>query len=95
MSSMKLILGDEKRLKRLAVDIHDHYLGSCANDPERVQKAMIVCADRSIAYQLLMIFRDKYPEWFVEKKTPDWVSANEDELRELKSIIRRLRMGRM
>ena len=86
MSSMEIILGEEGRLKRLAVDIHDHYVSSCANDPERVQKAMIVCANRKIAYELLTIFKDKYPEWFIEKKTPDWITADEEELRKLKPM---------
>ena len=83
MSSMEVILGEHSRLERLAVDIHDHYVSSCANDPDRVQKAMIVCSSRPIAYDLLTIFRDKYPEWFVEKKVPDGVDASDEELREL------------
>ena len=33
MSSMEVILGEPSRLERLAVDIHDHYVSSCANDP--------------------------------------------------------------
>lgn len=87
MSSMEIILGEPSRLQRLAVDIHDHYVSACAGDPDRVQKAMIVCSSRKIAYELLKIFRDeKYPEWFVEKKTADGVSATEEELRKLKPM---------
>lgn len=86
MSSMEVILGEPSRLKRLAVDIHDHYVAACATDPDRVQKAMIVCSSRPIAYELLKIFQDKYPEWFIEKKTADGVSATEDELKELKTM---------
>ena len=86
MSSMEVILGEPSRLERLAVDIHDHYVSSCANDPTRVQKAMIVCSSRQIAYQLLKKFQDKYPEWFEEKKTPDGMKATEEELRELKPM---------
>lgn len=86
MSSMEIILGEPNRLERLAIDIHDHYLSSCANDPERVQKAMVVCSNRKIAYALLKKFQEKYPEWFVEKKTPDDVTATEEELRELKPM---------
>ena len=86
MSSMEIILGEPSRLERLAADIHDHYLSSCAGDPDRVQKAMVVCSSRKIAFELLKIFRDKYPEWFVEKKTADGVSATEEELRELKPM---------
>ena len=83
MSSMEVILGEPSRLERLAIDIHDHYISSCDSDPDRIQKAMIVCSSRKIAYSLLLKFKDKYPEWFEEKKTPDGVTATDEELKEL------------
>lgn len=86
MSSMEMILGEPLRLDRLAVDIHDHYVSSCAGDPERIQKAMIVCSSRRIAYDLLLKFKDKYPEWFVEKKGAEDVDITEEELKELKPM---------
>ena len=86
MSSMEVILGEPSRLERLATDIHDHYVSSCENDPDRIQKAMIVCSSRKIAYELLQKFKAKYPEWFVEKKAPDGVRVDDDELRELKPM---------
>ncbi len=86
MSSMEVILGEPSRLERLAVEIHDHYVSSCANDPDRVQKAMIVCSSRPIAYELLKKFQKKYPEWFEEKKTPDGVKVSDEELRGLKPM---------
>ncbi|WP_456107835.1 type I restriction endonuclease subunit R [Ruminococcus sp.] len=86
MSSMGVILAEPSRLERLAVDIHDHYTSSCNSDPDRVQKAMIVCSSRKIAYSLLLKFKDKYPEWFDEKKTPDDVIATDEELKELKPM---------
>ena len=86
MSSMEVILGEPSRLERLAVDIHDHYTSACAGDPDRIQKAMVVCSNRKIAYALLLKFKDKYPEWFEEKKTPDSVSVTEEELKELKPM---------
>ena len=84
MSSMEVILGEPSRLERLAEDIHNHYVSSCTNDPDRVQKAMIVCSSRPIAYALLKKFQDKYPEWFIEKKTPDDTKVSDEELRKLK-----------
>lgn len=75
MSSMEVILGEESRLSRLATDIHDHYVSSCENDPTRVQKAMIVCANRQIAFNLLKQFMQKCPEWF-EEKAPEEVAEN-------------------
>lgn len=83
MSSMEIILGEPSRLERLATDIHDHYTAACAGDPDRIQKAMIVCSNRKIAYSLLQKFKEKYPEWFEEKKAPDGVAVSEEELREL------------
>ena len=86
MSSLEVILGEDDRLDKLAVDIHDHYVASVAADPDRVQKAMIVCAKREIAYNLLMKFKAHYPEWFVERKTPEGVSVSPEELKELKEM---------
>lgn len=86
MSSMEVILGEPSRLERLAVDIHDHYVSSCANDPDRIQKAMVVCSSRPIAYELLKKFQERYPEWFVEKKAPDGIKISEEELHELKPM---------
>ncbi len=86
MSSMEIILGEPSRLERLAVDIHDHYVSACANDPDRVQKAMVVCSSRAIAYELLKKFKDKYPEWFEEKKASDGIEVSDEELKELKPM---------
>lgn len=86
MSSMEIILGEPSRLERLVVDIHDHYTAACANDPQRVQKAMVVCSNRKIAFELLKKFQAKYPEWFISKKAPDETDVSEEELKKLKSM---------
>lgn len=86
MSSMEIILGEPSRLERLAVDIHDHYTAACTNDPQRVQKAMVVCSNRKIAFELLKKFQAKYPEWFVSKKAPDDTDISEEEQKELKPM---------
>ena len=83
MSSMNIILSEPSRLERLAIDIHDHYVSTRSQDPERIQKGMIVCSSRQIAYSLLKIFKQKYPEWFIEKKHPDNVTVTEEELSKL------------
>ena len=83
MSSMEVILGEPSRLERLATDIHDHYTAACDSDPGRIQKAMIVCSNRKIAYDLLTIFKKQYPEWFLEKKSPDGTEVTEEELKSL------------
>lgn len=86
MSSLEVLLGEPERLDRLAVDIHDHYVASVANDPDRVQKAMIVCANRNIAYNLLLKFKEHYPEWFVERKAPEGIVLSPEELNALKEM---------
>ena len=83
MSSMEIILGEPSRLERLAIDIHDHYLAACAADPQRVQKALITCASRPIAYALLEKFQALYPEWFTLRRVPEDYTASEEELRTL------------
>ena len=86
MSSMEIILGDQSRLEKLATDIHDHYVKSCDEDPDRVQKAMVVCSSRPIAYSLLKEFEKQYPEWFVKRKASSDRKVNSDQLRELKPM---------
>lgn len=86
MSSLEVILGEPERLDRLAIDIHDHYVSAVANDPDRVQKAMIVCSKREIAYNLLLKFKEHYPEWFVERKTPEGVHVASEELKKMKEM---------
>lgn len=86
MSSMEIILGEPSRLERLAVDIHDHYTAACEKEPDRIQKAMVVCSNRQIAYDLLLKFQEKYPEWFVPKKVPDGTAAAKEELDAMKPL---------
>jgi type I restriction enzyme R subunit len=83
MSAMEMILGDDERLDRLAKDIIEHYTNACENKSDVVQKAMIVCSKRKIAYRLLQKFRAQKPEWFEEKKSPDDSKLTAEELNEL------------
>ncbi len=46
-----------------------------ASTVERNLRAMVVCSEREIAYELSRIFEDKDPEWFVEKKMSDKFST--------------------
>ena len=83
MSSMEVILGEPSRLERLATDIHGHYTAACDSDPGRIQKAMIVCSNRKIAFDLLKTFKKQYPEWFIEKQSADETNVTEEELKSL------------
>lgn len=83
MSAMEVILADDERLERLAKDIIEHYTKACDNKADVVQKAMIVCSKRYIAFNLLKKFMKLKPEWFEEKKSPDDSRLTEEQLREL------------
>jgi type I restriction enzyme R subunit len=83
MSAMEVILGDDERLDRLAKDIITHYTNACENKSDVVQKAMIVCSKRKIAYRLLQKFKAQKPEWFEENKSPDDSKLTSEELKEL------------
>ena len=86
MSSLEEILGQSDRLDKLCVDIHNHYVSAVEKEPNRVQKAMIVCSNRKIAYNLLQKFKEHYPEWFVERKAPEGENVSAEELKELKAM---------
>lgn len=83
MSAMEVILGDDDRLGRLAADIINHYTQACDNKPDVVQKAMIVCSKRQIAYRLLQKFRELRPDWFEERKSPDDSLLSREDLQAL------------
>ena len=86
MSSMEIILGEDSRLERLAKDIYEHYTSSCENNPDRIQKAMVVCSNREIAFNLLKKFEQLYPTWFEKKKVPEGIEVTSEELKKIKPI---------
>ncbi len=71
MSRMTAILGHPDRLHRLAVDIADHYDALCTEKPGIIQKAMIVCADRPLAFQVLKEILSIRPDWGIARKAED------------------------
>lgn len=86
MSSISAILGHPDVLKKLARDIVTHYERLCSEKPEIVQKGMIVCPDRPLAYALYQQIIAIRPEWAVPKKSGDESSLTKDELDELTDI---------
>ena len=86
MSQMSVILGDPERQKKLAEDIVTHYEKLCSEKPEVVQKAMIVCSDRKLAFNLLKRIKDIRKEWFDAKKTEDDSKLSKDKLDELMEL---------
>ena len=83
MSQMKAILGHPDRLKKLAADIVMHYESLCGEKPEIVQKAMIVCADRAVAFQLLKAILAIRPDWGEKRRTEDESNLSKEQLDKL------------
>ena len=86
MSSISAILGHPDVLKKLARDIVTHYEQLCAEKPEIVQKGMIVCPDRPLAYALYKEIIAIRKEWADAKKCEDESLLTKDELDELMDI---------
>ena len=83
MTKMRVILGDPSRLHKLAVDIADHYDALCAEKPDIVQKAMIVCSDRQIAYDLLQEILAIREDWGIPRKAENEEALSKDKLDKL------------
>lgn len=86
MSRMTAILGHPDRLKKLAADIVQHYETLCDEKPEIVQKAMIVCADRKLAFRVLKEILKLRPDWGVAKKCEDESAVSAEDLEQMTEI---------
>lgn len=83
MAQMRAILGHPDRLKKLAADIVLHYEALCAEKPEVVQKAMVVCADRAVAFRLLREILNIRPEWGEKHRAEDESVLSKEQLDKL------------
>jgi len=83
MSAMTTILGHPDRLKKLAADIVMHYEALCAEKPEVVQKAMIVCADRTLAFNVLQEILAIRPDWGEKRKAENESALTDEQLDKL------------
>mgnify|MGYP004524838919 FL=1 len=86
MSKMNAILGHPDRIKKLAADIVSHYESLCVEKPEIVQKAMIVCADRKIAFRVLKAIEALRPDWTVKRKAEHEDELSQEQLDKLESL---------
>ena len=86
MSQMKVILGNGDRLDRMAKDIVEHYEGLCEDEPELIQKAMIVSSDRHIAYNLYKKILALREDWGVAKKAMDESKFTTEQLENLNEV---------
>lgn len=86
MSDMQVILGDPDRLERVAKDIVEDYERRCAERPGILQKAMVTCSDRTIAYELYRIMKRLRPDWCEAKKALDESKLTAEQLESLPSV---------
>lgn len=86
MSRMSVILGDPNRLWKMAQDIVEHYEKLTSEKPEVVQKAMIVCSTREIAFKLLNNILKLRPNWGESKKADNESELSKEELNKLTAL---------
>ena len=86
VANMEVIIGDPDRLRAVAQDFIDHYENRVAEGATVAGKAMFVCANRNIAYDLYKIIIELRPEWAKKKICADGAELTEKDKKELKPI---------
>ena len=86
VAKMEVIIGDPDRLRSVAQDFIDHYENRIAEGATVAGKAMFVCANRNIAYDLYKIIIALRPEWAEKKVCAAGVELTEEDKKELKPI---------
>ena len=86
VANMEVIIGDHNRLRAVAEDFIRHYEARVAEGATVAGKAMFVCMNRYIAYDLYKIIIELRPEWAVKKVAADGVELTEKDKKELKPI---------
>lgn len=86
VANMEVIIGDQNRLCVVAEDFINHYEARVAEGATVAGKAMFVCMNRYIAYDLYKILIEHRPEWAVKKVAADGVELSEKDKKELKPI---------
>ena len=86
VANMEVIIGDPDRLRAVAQDFIEHYETRVAEGATVAGKAMFVCANRYIAYDLYKIIISLRPEWAEKKICADGAELTEKDKKELKPI---------
>ena len=86
VAHLDVILGDPERLRTIAKDFIDHYESRVTEGATVAGKAMFVCSNRYIAYNLYKIIVELRPEWAVAKECDEGVTLTKKEKKELKPI---------
>ncbi len=84
VSNLDVIIGDPDRLRAVAEDFIKHYETRVAEGATVAGKAMFVCSNRYIAYDLYKIIIELRPQWSENKICDDGVTLSEKDKKELK-----------
>lgn len=88
VTKMNSILGDPKRLLRVAEDFVNHYEARVSEGSSVSGKAMFVCSTREIAWEFYKNVGNLRPEWLEVKVAADGAELTEKEQKEIKPIER-------
>lgn len=86
VANMEIIIGDPDRLRAVAEDFINHYETRVTEGATVAGKALFVCSNRYIAYDLYKIIVELRPEWAEKKVCADGEELSDAEKRELKPI---------
>ncbi len=85
VAHLDVIIGDPDRLRAVAADFINHYETRVNEGSTVAGKAMFVCANRNIAYDLYNIIIEMRPDWAVAKICDDGVELTDEEKKKLKA----------
>ena len=86
IANMEVIIGDPDRLRAVAEDFIKHYETRVEEGATVAGKAMFVCSNRRIAYDLYKIIVESRPKWAEKQLSEDGVILSEKDKKELKPI---------
>lgn len=86
VACLDVIIGDPDRLRAVATDFISHYESRVNEGATVAGKAMFVCSNRQIAYELYKIIISMRPEWDEKKIAADDVELSDKDKKELKPI---------
>ena len=86
VANLDIIIGDPDRLRAVAQDFINHYETRVAEGATVAGKAMFVCSNRNIAYDLYKIIVELRPEWAEKKVCADGATLSEKDKKVLKPI---------
>lgn len=86
MTSMEVLLSDEKLLKRISEDFVWHYEKRVTEGSTIEGKAMFVCPSRKIAWQIYQNLIELRPDWATKRINHNLAELTEEEKRTIKPI---------